>query len=149
MEGLEDLLYRVGKLLISPREAFYVHIVERHPLSLPLLIYIVLSFTMTSLSVKATFLLLRLPTVPSILPLELLFELSGVIGVAFSTSWLILYATIIHLIARISGYTTGRWEETLCAVAYSVIPQSLTSFLLGLSYILTNYELLIVSLAFL
>ncbi|MEM3371779.1 MAG: Yip1 family protein [Candidatus Korarchaeum sp.] len=149
MEDLEDLLYRVGKLLTSPREAFYVHIVERHPLSLPLLIYIVLSFALTSLPVKTSFLLLGLPAVAFRLPLELLSEFSGVIGAAFSISWLILYATIIHLVARISGYATGRWEETLCAVAYSIIPQSMTAFLMGLSYLFASYELLLISLVFL
>lgn len=149
MEGLEDLLYRVGKLLISPREAFYVHIVERRSLSLPLLIYTVLSFVLTSLPVKTSFLLLGLPALAPNLPLELLSEFSGAIGAAFSVSWLILYATIIHLVARISGYTMGKWEESLCAIAYSIIPQSLTAFLMGLSYLFTSYELLVASLVFL
>ncbi|RDD53918.1 MAG: hypothetical protein BA066_01960 [Candidatus Korarchaeota archaeon NZ13-K] len=148
MDGLEDMLYRVGKLLISPREALYVHIVEGHSLSLPLLIYITLSFSLTSLPIKASWLLLG-PPATSMIILDLLPEISGVIGVAFSISWLILYVTMIHVTARILGYTRGRWEETLCAVAYSILPQSLTAFLMGLSYIFISYELLLTSLAFL
>lgn len=149
MEGLEDLLYRVGKMLVSPREAFYVHTVERHPISFPLSIYIALSFTISSLLAKVSFVLLGLPTLFPIFPLEVLSELFGVIGVAFSISFLIFYATAIHLIARILRYAMGSWEEVLCAVAYSVIPQSMTAFLLGLSYLFSSYELLLVSLAFL
>ncbi len=147
MDDLEDLLYRIGKLLTSPREAFYVHIVERRSLSLPILIYVTLSFALTSLSAKVSSFLLGLPTAAPDLLLELLYEFSGAIGVAFSISWLILYVTMIHLVARISGYATGRWDETLCAVAYSILPQSLTAFLMGLSYLFINYELLLASLA--
>jgi hypothetical protein len=144
VSDLEDTLYRVGKLLISPREAFYVHLAGKYSLSLPILVYLVISFSSSSLLVKSIARVLGIPRI-GFLP-EVILEFSGAIGVTISVSWLILYATLIHLIARIMGHLSGKWDEVLSALAFSSVPQSLTVFSMSLSYILSSYEFLLISL---
>lgn len=145
MGSLADALYRVGRTLTSPREAFYIHLAEKHSLSLPLIIYISLSFSLSSLTVKSVFAMTGLSGIIPELVSDFLIEFFGIIGLTFSISLLILYATVIHLTARIAGYTLGKWEEVLCAVAYSVLPQSFTAFALALSYLFSSYEFLLTS----
>ncbi len=147
MSDLEDTLYRVGKLLISPREAFYVHLAGKYSLSLPISIYLILSFSLSSLLAKSIATILGTPST-GFLP-ELILEFSGAIGVTISVSWLILYVTLIHVIARIMGHLSGRWDEALSAVAFSAAPQSFTAFSMGLAYIFSSYEFLLISLALL
>lgn len=147
MSDLEDTLYRVGKLLISPREAFYVHLAGKYSLSLPILIYLILSFSLSSLLAKSIATALWIPKIISLL--EVILEFSGAIGVTISVSWLILYVTLIHVIARIMGHLSGRWDETLSAVAFSAVPHSFTAFSMSLAYIFSSYEFLLISLALL
>jgi hypothetical protein len=147
LSDLEDTLYRVGKLLISPREAFYVHLAGKYSLSLPISIYLILSFSLSSLLAKSIAAVLGTPRI-GLLP-EVILEFSGAIGVTISVSWLILYVTLIHVIARIMGHLSGSWDEALSAVAFSAVPHSLTAFSMGLAYIFSSYEFLLISLALL
>ncbi len=149
MREIEDTLYRLGKVLTSSREAFDTHIAEKYSSALPLAIYISISFSLGSLAIKGI-----LKTIGSIpLPLynlgwvlELIANLSGVIGVAGSLINLLVYASLIHISARIMGYEEGRWDDLIGLIAYSSLPFVFPAALAAISYIASWFSLLITSL---
>ncbi len=133
MSELEDVLYRLGKVIISPREAFDTHVMERYSSYLPLSIYIGVNFALTALIVKGIASILgQLPLYNLGWLLELIANTAGIIGVAVSLLALLICASLIHITARIMGYEEGRWDDLVGLVGFSstplVIPTALAAF---------------------
>ncbi len=147
MREIEDILYRVGKIIVSSREAFDTHIAERYSSALPLAIYISISFALGSLVTKG------IVKAIGIIPLynlgwilELIANLSGVIGVAISLINLLVYASLVHISTRIMGYGEGRWDDLIGLIAYSSLPLVFPIALAAVSYLASWFPLLIASL---
>ncbi len=146
MRELEDVLYRLGKVLLAPREAFDTHIVERYSSALPLALYVGVSFALTALTVKGfAGLLGQLPLYNIGWLLELVANLAGVIGVAAGLVDLLIYSSLIHITARLMGYEEGRWDDIVGLVAFSSAPLVFPTALAAVGY-LFSHVLLIVSL---
>ncbi|GEM_PF-1257601 len=146
MRELEDVLYRLGKVLLAPREAFDTHIVERYSSALPLAIYVGVSFSLATFTVKGLVALLgRIPLYNIGWLLELIANLAGVIGVAAQLIELLVYSSLIHITARLMGYEEGRWDDMVGLVAFSSVPFVFPAALAALGY-LFSHTLLIVAL---
>ncbi len=145
MRELEDVLYRLGKVLLAPREAFDTHIMERYSSALPLALYVGVSFALTALTVKGFVGLLgRIPLYNIGWLLELVANLAGVIGVAGGLIDLLIYSSLIHITARLMGHEEGRWDDIVGLVAFSSAPLVFPTALAALGY-LFSHILLIVS----
>jgi len=147
MEELRDALYRIGKVITSPKEAFDTHIAEKYSLSLPLVIYLAISYSLTSLVVKSIARPLGV-----IIPHNLdwlvgfIVGLSGVIGVAAALIDLLVYATLVHVVVRIMGYKGGKWDDFIGLVAYSSLPLVFPTALLALAFLYGSIVAIITSL---
>lgn len=146
MSELDDMLYRLGKVLLAPKEAFDTHIVERYSSYLPLSIYIGVSFSLSALTVKGLVSLIgRVPPYNIEWLLELLANLAGIIGVAGGLLNLLIYSSLIHISARVMGYEEGRWDDLVAIVAFSSIPIVFPTALIAIGY-LASHTTLIASL---
>ena len=135
MGELEDVLYRMGKVITAPREAFDTHIAERYSSALPLAIYIALSFSLGSLTVKGIVRLLDgIPLYNLGWLLELGANLSGVLGVAAGLIDLLIYSSLVHITARVMGYREGRWDDLVGLIAYSSVPLVFPTALAAVAY---------------
>lgn len=146
MREIEDVLYRLGKVITSPREAFDTHIAERYSSALPLAVYIATSFSLISVAVKG--LVRALGGIPFYnlgWLLELIANFSGVLGVAASLVSLLVYASMIHIMARIMGFKEGRWDDLLGLVAYSSLPLVFPTVLTAAAYLMAWTPLLLVA----
>ncbi len=147
MREIEDILYRIGKVVVSSREAFDTHIAEKYSSAFPLAIYISVSFALGSLAAKGVVKLIgTIPLYNLGWILELIADLSGVIGVAASLVNLLVYASLVHISARIEGYREGRWDDLIGLIAYSSLPLVFPIALAAVSYLASWFSLLIASL---
>ncbi len=146
MREIEDILYRLGKVITSPREAFDTHIAERYSSALPLAVYIAISFSLISVAVKGFVRVLgEIPFYNLGWLLELIANFSGVLGVAMSLVSLLVYASLIHIMARIMGFKEGRWDDLLGLVAYSSLPLVFPTALTAAAYLMAWTPLLLVA----
>ncbi len=146
MSELEDVLYRLGKVLLAPREAFDTHIAERYSSYLPLALYVGVNFSLSALAVKGLLSLIgQVPLYNLGWLLELVANLAGVLGVASGLVDLLMHSSLIHITARLMGYDEGRWDDLVGLVAFSSAPLVFPTALAAVGY-LVSHVLLLVSL---
>jgi len=114
-------LYRIGGVLLHPRQAFEVMAHEDVSLGLPLLLAAGISFAEGALFVASVVRVIPLPLSPVI---SVASPLVGIGAAVSNVVLMVIAALLIHLNAQLLG-GTGDVTRALSVVAYSVLPSAL------------------------
>jgi len=126
---LRSGLYRVGGVLLHPRQAFEVMAHEDVSIGVPLLLAAGIFFAEGALLVAAVLRIIPLPLAPVI---SVASPVVGIVAAVGNVVLMVIAALLIHLDAQLMG-GSGDVTRALSVVAYSVLPSALPLFAFSLA----------------